>query len=143
MERLKKILPFIALCLVFITASCKSDQKKTEETAQDKELRNLIQVTAPEPGSEISSPLEITGQARGTWFFEGDFPIFLLDSNGNEIGVAIAIAQGEWMTEEWVPFTATMEFQAPAVGEAELVFQKSNPSDKRELDRSYRVKVKF
>ena len=143
MKPLGKILTLLTVCLVFLAASCKDEKRATVDSADEKELSDKIRIAVPEPGTEISSPLEIKGQARGTWYFEGDFPIYLLDSNGKELAVAIATAQGEWMTEDWVPFTATMEFTAPAVGEAELVFQKSNPSDNRELDRSYRVKVKF
>lgn len=143
MMKLMKLLSISAIIVLCTISSCKNDQTKTKELVQDEEFNELIQVTFPEAGTEINSPLEIQGRARGTWFFEGDFPIFLLDSNGKEMGVGIATAEGNWMTEDWVKFTATMEFQAPAVGEAILVFQKSNPSDNRELDKSFKVPVKF
>jgi hypothetical protein len=34
----------------------------------------VIVVDSPAPGTMIASPLEVRGRARGTWFFEGDFP---------------------------------------------------------------------
>ena len=113
--------------------------KGMEEVA----IEDLIQVESPQPESQISSPLQITGKARGTWFFEGDFPVRLYDLDGNEISVAIATAQGEWMTEEWVDFKASMEFEAPASGTGVLVFEKSNPSDMRELDRENRMNINY
>ena len=150
---------FPLLAFALILASCKNETenaappepdqitkdiitdsvKEMEEVA----IEDLIQVESPQPESQITSPLQISGKARGTWFFEGDFPVRLLDADGNEIAVAIAAAQGEWMTEEWVDFQASMEFEAPASGTGVLVFEKSNPSDMRELDREHRVQVSF
>ena len=71
---------------------------------------DLICVSAPRPNQTISSPLVLEGEARGVWFFEASFPARLFDDDGNEIAVAIAQAQGEWMTEDFVPFLATLEF---------------------------------
>ena len=150
---------FPLLAFALILASCKNETenaappepdqitkdiitdsvKEMEEVA----IEDLIQVEAPLEGASVTSPLQISGKARGTWFFEGDFPVRLLDAEGNELAVAIATAQGEWMTEEWVDFKATMEFEAPASGTGVLVFEKSNPSDMRELDREHRVQVSF
>lgn len=147
-----------ALILLPFLSGCKNDTQKaaeetdltsedstvtTEKTGAQKEVGDLIQVSSPEPGAGISSPLQINGKARGTWFFEGDFPVRLFDAKGKELAVAIAVAQGEWMTEEWVDFEATMEFEPPAKGTGVLVFEKSNPSDMRELDREFRVEVEF
>ena len=36
------------------------------------------------------------GRARGTWFFEGDFPILLLDAQGKKIGAKIVYQQNYW-----------------------------------------------
>ena len=50
------------------------------------------------PGSEISSPLRITGEARGPWYFEASFPVVLTDGDGLIIAEGHGQAQGEWMT---------------------------------------------
>ena len=106
-------------------------------------VNNLIKVDSPTPKSSISSPLTITGSARGYWYFEADFPIFLLDGKGNKIATAIAQAKGNWMTKDYVPFEATMEFVAPASGGGELKFENSNPSGLEENARSLTIPVRF
>ena len=106
--------------------------------------QNLIQLNSVHPGNVIASPLVITGRARGTWYFEASFPIRLKDQNGNEIAVVPAQAQSEWMTTEFVPFSVTLTFTQPPTGtRGTLIFQKDNPSDRRELDDSLEFPVIF
>lgn len=104
----------------------------------------LIVVESPATGETIESPLQIRGRARGMWFFEGDFPVVLQDARGRVIKKWYATAQGEWMTENFVPFTATLEFKSPGAGASGvLILKKDNPSDRRELDDAIRVPVVF
>lgn len=107
------------------------------------EKSELILVDNPQPNQVVTSPLEISGKARGTWFFEADFPVRLYDSEGKEIAVGIAQAQGEWMTEEFVPFKATLTFTMPLADKGELVLEKSNPSDLPENADSLRIPIRF
>ena len=105
---------------------------------------DYIVVKSPAPGEPITSPLTIRGRARGTWFFEGDFPILLKDLNGDVIARGFVTAQDNWMTEEFVPFTGTIEFEKPGVGDrGTLVFKKDNPSDRPELDDAMEIPVFF
>lgn len=137
------------LFLIFGTSSCKNKEQKKEVKAQDsvqketqKGVTDLkIEVENPQPGQEINSPYTITGRARGTWFFEGDFPIFLVDAENNEITVAIALAQEDWMTEEFVNFKAELIFEKPKLKKAFLRFQRSNPSGKPEFDEFIQIPV--
>ncbi len=108
------------------------------------EKTNLIVLDAPLLHATVNSPLLVSGKARGSWFFEASFPIYLLDSHGNMLGQGIAQAQSDWMTSDFVPFTATITFTADAqiVGDAgTLVLQKDNPSGLPEHDNSLRVPV--
>ncbi len=114
-----------------------------EDIGNELEKLDLILINTPRPNAVIRSPLQIEGEARGPWFFEADFPIELMDNKGEIIGTAIAQAQGEWMTEEFVPFTATLTFTKPAGCRGDLVLIKDNPSDLEELDDMLRVLVKF
>lgn len=108
------------------------------------EKQDLIRLTTPQPQEIIESPLEITGEARGTWFFEANFPVVLTNWDGLIIAEGYAAADGEWMTEEFVPFTATLEFEKPSYGErGTLILQKANPSDFRELDDALEIPVSF
>src|SRR3989338_3119651 len=75
--------------------------------------KDLIRLNNPEPGQLVKSPLVVTGEARGTWYFEASFPVMIYDANGVELGVIPAQASGDWMTTEYVPFTAVLEFKKP------------------------------
>lgn len=41
----------------------------------------MIEVTGPANNAQITSPLTLTGRARGPWYFEASFPIELQDNN--------------------------------------------------------------
>lgn len=89
----------------------------------------------------IVLPMTITGTVQG-WFFEGSFPVFMKDSNGNQIGVGLASSSQDWMTANPIPFSVTL----PAVnytGPGSLVFTKDNPSGEPQFDDSYIVNVVF
>ena len=90
----------------------------------------------------ISSPLTITGEAR-TWYFEASFPVELLDGAGRRLAIVPAGAQGNWMTTEFVPFKATLQFAPPATAEGTLILRNDNPSDMREKDEIVRLPVRF
>ncbi len=89
---------------------------------------SLIRIENLRANEQISSPLIVKGSARGFWFFEADFPIKLFDENGSLLTVAIAQAQGEWMTEDFVPFSAELNFESPKTKKGTLVLEKDNPS---------------
>lgn len=89
---------------------------------------DFIFVDNPKANETIQSSYVVSGQARGSWFFEASFPIKLLDKNGRIIAQAIAQAKGDWMTENFVPFEANLEFFVDNDQEATLVLQKDNPS---------------
>ncbi len=112
-----------------------------EDIGNELEKTDLIRTNTPRPNQPISSPLVIEGEARGTWFFEGDFPIHLLDENGNTIGTTVAQAQGEWMTEDFVPFQAELEFSVPVTNRGTLILEKDNPSGLPENADELRVPV--
>ena len=107
-------------------------------------MRDLVHVTLPKAGQKISSPLTISGTARGQWFFEASFPIKLIDLEGNEIAVSHAEAQGEWMTTNFVAYQSTLNFTVPpGVDRGVLVLQKDNPSGLPEHDAQFIIPVTF
>ena len=102
----------------------------------------FISIEVPTPGVVIESPLLINGRARGTWFFEGDFPVVLEDVEGHELSRSFVTAQGAWMTKEFVPFTGTLSFTNPVKDlRGRLIFRKDNPTDRPELDDSTAIPV--
>ncbi len=110
--------------------------------SQDKD--DLIRNINVKPGNLIESPLVITGEARGYWYFEASFPIVLVDWDGVIITNGFATAQDEWMTENFVPFEATLEFTKPSYGKnGALILQKDNPSGLPEFDDALEIPIKF
>ena len=107
------------------------------------EKPGLIRLSQPRPNDVIASPLTLTGEARGNWFFEASFPVRLLDGNGRELAAAPAQAQREWMSAEFVPFHAELAFTAPATAGGTLVLEKDNPSGLPEHADELRIPVRF
>lgn len=102
-----------------------------------------VRVSSPRPNSVVSSPLTVGGEARGQWFFEADFPVRLLDGDGRELATVPAQAQGEWMTEDFVPFEATLIFRQPATETGLLTLDRSNPSGLAENAALVAVPIRF
>jgi len=103
----------------------------------------LIKVASPQSNQEIQSPFIVKGEARGYWFFEATFPIKLLDENGSIIMQTIAQAQGEWMTEDFVPFEALLTFSVPKNQKGTLVLEKDNPSGLLENADEIKIPVRL
>lgn len=106
----------------------------------------LIRVTNPLKNSTIKSPLVVTGEARGTWYFEASFPVVLVDWDGKIIADGIAMAQDEWMTENLVPFRAELFFNTSDISQnysnkGTLILKKDNPSGLSQFDRALEVPV--
>jgi hypothetical protein len=94
-------------------------------------------------GTHVSSPLHIAGEARGPWFFEGSFPVTLLDANGRVLARRPAQARGEWMTEEFVPFEAELTFSQPTTPTGTLVLTRDNPSGLPEHAAEVRIALRL
>ena len=124
---------------------CRTPDGKTftEDIGNELEKRDIIRVSSPRPNEVVKSPLKITGEARGYWFFEADFPVKLVDENGDELGTAIATAKSEWMTEDFVPFEAVLNFDVLAADKGTLILEKDNPSGLLENADELRIPVDF
>lgn len=115
----------------------------TECSEVKNEKARLIRVVAPIVNTLISSGYEVTGEARGYWYFEASFPVEIHDMYGTLLGTAIAQAQSDWMTENFVPFKATLIFKKPTTDTGYLIFKKDNPSGLPEHDDELRIPVRF
>ncbi|MEI6711445.1 MAG: Gmad2 immunoglobulin-like domain-containing protein [bacterium] len=120
----------------------------SQQTTLSSETTNtptqVIEVTSPRPNDSIKSPLILTGKARGSWYFEASFPIELRDANNVLIAKAVGQAQGDWMTENMVPFTATITFPAQPQGSHGMITLKNdNPSGEPEKSMMFDVPVTF
>jgi hypothetical protein len=112
-------------------------------TRGDTVAGDSLRVDTPQPGQTVSSPLVVRGSARGPWYFEATFPVTLLDGHGQRLAQTHATAQGEWMTTDWVPFSATLTFATPTTATGTLVIDNANPSGDPGRAQSRRIDVRF
>lgn len=104
--------------------------------------KNALKIETPAPNATIGSPAIIRGMARG-WMFEAVFPVKIVDANGKVLGEGPATAIGDWMTADFVPFTATIPFATPTTQTGSIILSKDNPSGLPENDDSFKYKITF
>lgn len=122
-----------------------------EASAQvEQDNSDMIALTSPLPEGVVTSPLTITGQARGSWYFEASFPVMLTNWDGLIIAEGPATASSDWMTSEFVPFTASLTYTNPyKAGDPDfmkrgtLILKNDNPSGLPENDRAIEIPVRF
>lgn len=126
------------------SASSSSSSSAMISSSVSSGYANMIQVTSPTPNMAVSKskPLSITGRAVGPWYFEASFPVKLLDSSGNVLAQGPAQAQGDWMTVDFVPFTASLSFTTTATS-GTLVLMNDNPSGEPANAKSISIPVTF
>jgi len=136
--------PKAEICTLQCIQVCKFGEINTNPPEGQSQKDDLIIVDSPAPDSIISSPLTISGQARGNWYFEASFPVVLADETGAVIAQTIATAKSDWMTEDFVPFESTITFEKPLAGTAgTLILKKDNPSGLAEYDDELVIPIIF
>jgi hypothetical protein len=106
-------------------------------------LAGRVVVESVKNGDKVSSPLTVTGTARG-WYFEASFPVELRNASGTIIAQGPATAQGDWMVDAFVPFSITLTFPAQATSSTgTLILRNDNPSGLPENDESLSIPVVF
>ena len=125
-----------------------SDQLELVSDNEPITHNDIIVVTSPLADEAVTSPITVTGEARGQWFFEASFPLTLTDRNGHIIAEGYARADAEWMTPEYVPFTGTIEYNsAELVGVSSdrgfLILHKSNESGLHDRDDAVEIPIRF
>ena len=108
--------------------------------AKEKKVTDLI-VSVPKPHQQVCSPLTVKGKAKSAWFFEGVFPILLLDAKCQELTSSKAKAIGDWTTGDFVPFEGKLEFTVTKPTKAILVLQNDNPSGLPENSRKKEIPI--
>lgn len=102
-----------------------------------------VVISSPQPHQAISTPLTVTGRAKGHWFFEANAVLRLLDAQQREIASGTVQALGDWMTDDFVEFEGQIRFLSPASDTGTLVFQSDNPSGLPENQKEFRIPVRF
>lgn len=103
-----------------------------------------IDITSPRPGDVITSPLTITGNAVGGWYFEANAPVTLTNWDGLIIAEGYVMATDNWMTADKVPFEGTLVFEKPIYGDIGfLILQNDNPSGLPEYSKAVEIPIRF
>ena len=157
---MKKTLLIIIIVLIVAAAGAAAWWQGTKKEAPVSVLEppvskdDLIRLDTPRPNQVIKSPLIITGEARGNWFFEASFPVILVNWDGLIIAQGIATAKSDpstglgvnWMTTEFVPFEAKLDFTIDKntySNRGWLILKKDNPSGLPANDNSIEVPIVF
>lgn len=137
----------IGFCILPDKSVCEEWSLLRHECTENSE--NFIHLSL-RPGDKISSPLKISGEVRGNWFFEASFPVVLVNWDGLIIAEGLAKAKGDWMTTNFVPFETELKFIKPAnptnqdyAKKGAIIFQKDNPSGLSQHDKAYELPIKF
>lgn len=110
--------------------------------SRGREQRSIV-VDSPAPYDVIQHPFFFSGSARGRWFFEASFPVRVEDANGVVLGRGIATATGDWMTDDLVPFSGTIELDPLTTEIGTVIFERDNPSGLSENEMKLEVPVKL
>ena len=138
--------PLLFVLSALALAAC-TPPANTEAPAQSAEIAaheasgDLASVSTPTEGARVTSPLRVTGIAPANWYFENQFPVHLLNAQGEVIAEAPARPRVNWTANaEPKEFDAELSFTVSAETPATLVLQEDMPGD-GETPREVRLPV--
>ena len=137
----------VLLVAVLVAAGCAEDDPPSTPTDPATDVTSDggidLEVVSPRKGATITNPLRVNGRAPGSWSFEADFPLEVLDADRRTLGEGHATMKGDWTTESPVDFAGTISFDQPPTASGYLVLRKANPSGLPEHDDEVEVKIRF
>jgi hypothetical protein len=151
MQKITLILVVLAVIIIILSAvvlwPTGKPAENNVENPQNNTVNNQqrvegIQVSSPISGAEVSLPIKITGSVNGGgWIgFEGQVgTVELLDNKGNSLAKGILTATTDWMKPP-VQFEATIS-SATYKGPATLLFSNENPSGDLSKDKKFGLPV--
>ena len=118
---------------------CKQLTTICEKDAQEEEIENIggevlsekgqtLYLDNIKSGDTVQIGYEMKGQAPGSWYFEGSFPVRVLNIQGEVVSSLVASTSDDWMTENSVSFSVVIDFPLEQESAFVLQFEKSNPS---------------
>lgn len=145
MKNKKYVIPFVLVLGMFVLVAASCGTTDTNENTNAAAVINEsttntntaavtgIKNVSVSSGDTVTSPLTVTGEALGTWYFEASLPIELVDSQGDIIVQGAAQAQGDWMVETFVEFEATLTFTTDDTS-GTLILSQDDPSGLFEVE---------
>jgi hypothetical protein len=104
------------------------DGEDSKPSATKEADKDSIKMVSPLPGARVTSPVEISGAADNSFFFEGVFPVELV-ADGKVLARGPAQQSGDknWTDPGPVDFKSTLEFSVATETNAELVLMEDMP----------------
>lgn len=109
--------------------------------AYDVMSKEVMNVDYPNYGEIVYSPLDFYGTVKGDWFSEGKFPVKVLDKSGDIVGISVAEAETDFVTNQMINFRGTVTFSTDDET-GFIVFEKANPSKIGETN-NFKIPIKF
>jgi Immunoglobulin-like domain of bacterial spore germination len=117
---------FILIVTAALLQSCSEPSSAPATVAQTPANAD---VSAPAPGTRVTSPLRVTGTAPNSWYFEAVLPATLVGPNGAVIAEAPAQAQSDWTVEGPVGFVAEFTFSVQKDTPATIILEREVHED--------------
>lgn len=121
--------------------STETEDPSAQEAVYDNTSTDQIVIDSPKAGETVGTTFTVVGKARGYWYFEASFPMRVFASSGVLLKEMPVQADGEWMTEEFVPFSETVTVPPGTKGEALLILYNDNPSGLPENDATVSIPI--
>ncbi len=112
-------------------------------TKKINDAKYTITIDSPKPYQKIQNPIYIKGKVKGSFFFEGTFPVRIEDENGNIIIVDHIETKDDWMTENFVSFEKYLGISNVNIKRGFIVFEKANPSGLPENKFEIKIPIYF
>lgn len=126
-----------------------SSVSSTNSTVQPTATTTLpavgIKIISPTPNQTVGRTFEARGAATGNWFFECSFPAKLVDENGKKYATAVAMAEGDCLTSDYVNFKVTFNLDQLLTSQKHLFieFKNDNPSGDSFRDMTFKYPITF
>ena len=112
-----------------ITKKCEEVKEEAKGTEIISEKGVKVKLDNIKEGDTVEVGFEVKGSVTGSWFTEGVFPVRITEKETNSVIITnTARADGEWETEDYVPFSFVIDAEIEEEGSYILRFDKANPS---------------
>lgn len=105
-----------------------SDTSDEDEILLISDKGDNIYIKEPKKNASIECNSKLIGTAKGSWFFEGSFPVLIFTKEGELIKSSYASATEDWMTDDYVDFEVEVNCAECEGKELEIMLNKDNPS---------------
>lgn len=139
-----RVVIVLGIIIILLLASFFFLPKSVIAPKDDVVGNDMIHITFPSPDALITDRvIKVSGEARGSWFFEASAPVFVLNESGERVLSFYMMTADEWMTTDFISFSGEGVLSAPLYGNGWIVFAKDNPSGLPEYAQEFRIPVTF